>query len=214
MLENARETRKRLKQLWWRFRTFNEQVMWEKINQRILDGDVLSGHIHYGYPRLQDSALRYITLIRKPIGQFVSEYKWMRHGYNKRPFIQKIYHHGRTRAAAKSLDYYLDFLIEHRKQYSNTATRFICGEENHLDPFRHLKDNYWHFGILERPDIFARDFERKTGKQFQLGHMNPSPSNSQVELTHRQYDKFEILHERDITLYSQVESYLLEQHQR
>jgi len=201
LIENIRTYKKKTSRLWKNFRVLSESAMWEKIQQNLLDGDIISGHMAYGSLRLQDVNIKYITIIRDPLDRFISEYKWIRHGYEKRWPTQKFYHFGRPAASAKSMDYYLDFLREHEHVYSNPATRYICGTHSHTEPFNHLSKNYWHYGILEKSVEFATLFESKTGIKFSLGHANHSPSPSTIKLTAAQTTKFEQLHNIDINLY-------------
>lgn len=212
-VEKLRATRKKYRRIWNSYHTLSTESMWGKINEKIADGDVVSGHVHYGTLNLIDSVPKYITIIRNPVDQFKSEYKWVNHGYNKRNVFQKIYHRGRLHAASRSMDYYLDFLLDQETEYSNPATLFVSGSASHPDPFQHLINNYWLFGVLDRADIFANDFSLKTGKPYSLDHLNQSPSNLQIALSPSQNKKFERLYHSDIELYDKTKSYLLNKQQ-
>lgn len=206
LLEASRSTKKKLRRIWTNFHVFGETAMWHKIDHEVENGDIISGHIHYGSPRLTKTEARYITIIRDPLDRFISEYKWIQFGYKKRLPLQKIYHFGRTAAAGKSIDYYLDFLLDHHHIYSNPATHYICGSSPQLNPFEHLLHYFWHFGILDRPDLFASGLASKTGKSFRLQHLNFSPSKSQIKLSSSQIHKFELLHNLDIPLYEKAKA--------
>lgn len=201
LVEKARTYKKKTGRLWKNFHVLNEAAMWNKIQDNLHDGDIISGHMEYGRPFLHDVNIKYITIMRNPLDRFISEYKWIRHGYEKRWPTQKLYHFGRPAASAKSMDYYLDFLLDHEQAYNNPATRYICGHPFHHDPFEHLSKKYWLFGALENPTEFAANFQLKTGMQFTLSHVNHSPTPSPIQLTTAQSDKFEQLHDKDIGLY-------------
>ena len=202
--EKFRTDKKMRRSLWKIFRVLSEEAMWDKIRSEMSAGDIISGHIEYGRPHLDQVNMKYITIIRNPLDRFISEYKWIRHGYQKRRMIQKLAHFGRPAAAGKSMDYYLDFLIDHEDAYKNPTTRYVTGNASHTDPHKHLVTNYWHYGILEKTDVFAKGFTEKTGLPFELEYTNLSPTPSKIALTTVQTDKFERLHTTDLALYHQL----------
>lgn len=209
-IERGRAIRKRGRQMWRNYKTLSEGAMWDAINNKIADGDVLSGHIYHGALRLRDVSQKLVTIIRDPMGQFISEYKWLNAGWGKRDLLQRIYQHGRIYAAGRSLDYYLDFLCDHQPLFNNPATRFITGTPTQISPFDYLREKYWHYGVLDRPDLFQAGFQDKSGIALELQHLNTTPSSLKVELTNAQYDKYERLFSLDVELYEKTKKYIIE----
>ncbi len=209
-IEYLRALRKLLRRRWKAHGVFSEEAMWRKIDARLVDGDILTGHFTYGYVRLQRPALRYVTLVRDPLRQFISEFKWIRHGYAKRNILRRVYQRGRN-FAANSLESFLGFLDEHSDLYRNPTTRYITGNPDHPDPFGHLQNSYFAFGILEESAAFCADFERKAGIRITLPHLNLSPSDSQETLSGQNLALFEKLYAKDIELYAKLRARANEQ---
>jgi hypothetical protein len=81
--EKFRTGKKIRRSLWKNFRVLSKDAMWDKISNELSNGDIISGHIEYGSPHLNQVNTKYITIIRNPLDRFISEYKWIRHGYQK-----------------------------------------------------------------------------------------------------------------------------------
>lgn len=204
-IERLRALRKLLRRRWKAHGVLSGESMWRKIDSRLADGDVLTGHFTYGYVRLQRPELRYVTLVRDPMSQFISEFKWIRQGYAKRNILRRFYQRGRN-FAASSLDSFLRFLDEHSELYRNPSTRYITGDPDHPDPFGHLQNAYFTFGILEESAAFCADFEGKTGIRITLPHLNLSPSDSKESLSGQNLALFEKLYAKDLELYAKLKA--------
>lgn len=207
-IERLRALRKLLRRRWKAHGVLSEEAMWRKIDARLTDGDVLTGHFTYGYLRLKRPELRYVTLVREPLRQFISEFKWMRHGYAKRNALRRMYQRGRN-FAATSPESFLRFLDSHSDLYRNPATRYITGDPDHPDPFGHLQDSFFAFGILEESEVFCAEFEQKTGVSVTLPHLNLSPSPTNESLSGASLALFEKLYAKDIELHARIKAYAL-----
>jgi hypothetical protein len=188
--------------------------VWERIHRLSREkGIIVSGHIPFDEIP-QPELFRLVTLIRHPVARLVSEYKWKQHGFNKRGPIRKLYHRGRNYYASKSLSEYVDFLADHAELYSNMTTRFVTGATDHPDPLSFLVNNYWHYGLIEHADIFARELSEKSRTPCTMPHSNLSPLKSDVTATSRIIEKFMSFNQKDFELYGGLEKLILERQKR
>jgi len=209
-IEYLRAFRKMARSRWTSYGVLTDKLMWRKIDASLVEGDVLTGHCTYGALNLRIPKIRYVTIIRNPMQQFISEFKWLRHGYLKRNALKRFYHKGRL-SAATTIDSLLDFMTENAELYKNPSTRYITGRPDHPAPFKHLQENYFCFGLLDETQKFCLDFEKKTGVKVNFPHLNPSPSKSKETLSERNLSLFKKLYETDLDLYARIKDHLLNQ---
>ena len=208
-VERLRALRKLYRRRWKTYGVLSEAAQWRKIRAGLADGDVVSGHFTYGSVRLEQAAVRYVTILRDPIQQFLSEFKWLRHGYDKRTALQRLYHRGRP-SAATSVDAFLDFLEAHAGLFRNPVTRFVTGDPDHPAPFAHLVELFFCFGLLEDTPGFCRAFARQTGRPLVFPHLNLSPSPTAETLHGEPLARFQRLCGADLELYARVREHLRE----
>jgi hypothetical protein len=193
-----------------KYRALNAEMMWKNVSTRAHDGDILSGHMPYGTPQLPGWRLHYITLLRDPIDRVISEYYYSRKGYLSRPSWRRFYHKGHAEVTGtQSFSDYVRYLAEHRPRYSNPTLKFVTGGNTCGNPLSFLKEHYFHFGILERMDLFATQLAEKLESQVCQVWENKSevvdkyvPTEGELKLLHSLLDK-------DIAFYRETREYIL-----
>lgn len=212
-IEYLRSFRKFTRRAFTAHGVFTKGKMWERIIQLGQEKSLIaSGHIPYDEIP-QPNQFRLVTLIRHPLARLVSEYKWKQHGYNKRGPIRKLYHRGRNYYANKSLEDYVDFLADHAELYSNFTTNFVTGSADNPDPVSFVKEEYWHYGLLEHSDVFAKELSEKIGVHCRMPHNNLSPLSNEVNVPTRVIDKFISFNQKDYDLYNGLQN-LIKERQR
>ncbi len=207
--EKFRVTRRMIHGL-LKYRALNAEMMWKNVSRKARDGDIISGHMPYGDPQLPGWQLRYITLFRDPIDRVVSEYYYSRKGYLSRPLWRRWYHKGHAEVTGtKSFSDYVRYLCNHRPRFSNPALKYATGGDSHQDPLSFLKEHYFHFGILERMDLFTSQLAEKLDAPVCQVWENKSdepqkyvPADADLELLHTLLD-------RDIAFYRETREYIL-----
>ena len=184
-----------------------EKGMWKNIAKKATSGDIISGHLPYGRADLPNWELRYITLLRNPVDRAISQYFYTREGYLKRPAIRKAYLKGMSEVAAKgSLIDYLKYLHANQNRYSNPATAYITGSRTHPAPFEFLKENYFHFGILEEISIFATQLAEKTNTKPHELWVNKTKTKGKPVVSDEERELLNSLFQKDIDLYNKVKA--------
>jgi hypothetical protein len=207
--ERLRAARSRVRTLLRRYSALSMSQAWRYIDGHARDGDLVSGHIHYGDPVLPSLRLNYITLLREPLARALSEYNYIRSGYLKRNRLQRAYMHGRIRAAGTySFPGYLAYLDEHTAGNANTMSAFALGPQPVSDPLAFLQTNYFHFGVLEHFDMFAAELSRKLGAAMQPRQANVTARREAHALSSADRPVFERIYGRDIALYDAVLAHL------
>ena len=204
VIEKIRALRKTHRRMYKSYKTIFTDSMWNTINREVVDGDVLSGHLSINDFFITGAEIRRITVLREPIAQFISEYRWLQAGYSKRGLLRSIYHSGRLHASGQSLDFYIDFLLDHAPLFNNPATRFITGDPGHHDPYTHLKTNFWHWGLLECIREFCADFEVKTGLPLIVPHLNRNAATKIPDVSDNQLERISQIISTDLSLYAQI----------
>lgn len=193
-----------------RYGVFNEKSMWKKISREVADDDIISGHMVYGKPQFPHHELRYITLLRDPIERTISEYYYAREGYLNRPKYRRLYLKGHSEVAGNcSLPEFLQYLYDHKERYGNLTTRYVTGTQTHEDPFAFMRENYFHFGILERMDLFSNQLAQKLGSTPREIWINKTATRKAYKVTKSDLEILHALLNRDINLYNQMREYIL-----
>lgn len=208
-LEKLRETRSRWRRLWRLFGTLSEETAWRRLAARLREGDIVSGHFAYGAPQLPGFGIRYVTLLRDPLKRLISEYNYARLGYSKRGAVQRLTNRGRlAEAAGRSFGGYLAFLEEHRSLYEDIALRYVTGGRGCDDPLAHLESHFFHYGALERLELFAEQLGAKLCAKVELRRERVTPASAEVALSVAERARFERLFERDIAMHQSVLAHL------
>ncbi|WP_419174091.1 hypothetical protein [Desulfosediminicola sp.] len=206
-LHDFRVVRNRL-QGYLRFNALSFKGMWANISSKARSGDIISGHMKYGTPLLPEWDLRYVTLLRDPIDRVVSEYHYNRTNFKEIPGIRKVYRVGVDQiAGTRSLSDYLKCLSENKSAY-NPLTWFVTGRNDHDDAFTFLKSRYFHFGIIERLDLFSKQFEEKTGFPIKEKWENRTDSKKRYNLNEKDLEMIQMMYERDINLFEKAREYV------
>ncbi|NNK93676.1 MAG: sulfotransferase family 2 domain-containing protein [Desulfobacterales bacterium] len=193
-----------------RYRVISEKMFWKMISRRANDGDMLSGHMVYGKPQLSAWNLNYITLLRDPIDRTISEYYYSREGYLNRPRYRQMYHKGHAEVTGtSSFPEYLQYLCSNKERFSNPTTRFVTGVHTHKDPFSFMIKNYFHFGILERLDLFSNQLAEKLDFPSYEEWENKTRTKKDYKLTDIDRELLHDLLEKDIELYNKTKEYIL-----
>ena len=208
---NFRRKRRLIKGILFSYGVLNEKALWEKINNNAQDGDIISGHFSYGRPHVPSSETRYITLLRDPIERMISAYNYTREGYPKHSHLRRFYLEQRTKIAGTgSFSDYLEYLHLHKERYSNPATGLITGSRSHPDAFSFLKENYFHFGILERMDLFSDRLSEKLNTPSCEAWTNKTKTKTEILLSEHDSEILDALLGKDIELYNKVKAFITE----
>lgn len=211
LIEHLRAFRKFTRRALIEHGVLTEAGMWDRLDHLAREKNIIvSGHIPLDEVPNPD-LYKLITLIRHPVARLVSEYKWKQHGYNKRSIFNRLYHRGRNYHANKSLADYVDFLADHAELYANIATKYVTGSIDHPDPVSFVVNNYWLYGLLEHPDMFARTLSDKTGIHCSMPHVNVSPLKNEIATSSRIVDKLISFNQKDFELYEGLEKIIREQ---
>lgn len=209
MLHNFRVRRNRL-QGYMRFGAISEKGMWRKIAGKAVTGDIVAAHMEYGAPQLPECDLRYVTLLRDPVSMLISGYHYNRQNYLNLPAYRKLYRRGlHSVVGTSTLSEYIRFLYENIEERKNPATRFVTGDRSHNDPFIFLKDNYFHFGVLDQIDLFASQFADKIGTTINVAWENKTNSEDFYRLTDTDRQCISEIFEKDIELYHKAKDHIL-----
>jgi hypothetical protein len=201
-IEKLRAMRSRGRRFWKLFRTLPEDTAWRRLAAEARDGDVVSGHFPYGAVRVPGAELRHITLLRDPLARLLSEYHYTRAGIERRGPLHRLTRRGSlAEAALGSFSDYLAFLDEHSALYANIATRYVTGSPGVDDPVAFLERSYFHFGALERLDLFTAALSAKLGSAVAAAHERPTSNKAPVELSSADRAIFERLFEQDIRMH-------------
>lgn len=192
-----------------KYRVLNKTMFWKRISKLAKDGDIISGHMAYGKPQLPGWTLHYITLLRNPVDRIFSEYFYSRRGYLSRPRYRQLYHKGHAEVTGtRSFSEYLHYLCDNRERFSNPAVRFVTGSAAHNDPFSFLKENYFHFGILEKMDLFSQQLAEKFDTVPISVWENKAPAKEVYTPTADDLDMIHALYDRDISFYEETKEFI------
>ena len=202
--------RRRMIQGLLKYRALSVEMLWKNVSAKAQDGDIISGHMPYGTQQLPGWQLHYITMLRDPIDRVRSEYYYSRKGYLSRPRWRRLYHKGHAEVTGtQSFSDYVHYLCNHRPRFSNPTLKYVTGGDICRDPLSFLKEHYFHFGILERMDLFTSQLAAKLDAPVCQVWENKSevvdryvPTEGELELLHSLLDK-------DIAFYRETRDYIL-----
>lgn len=203
--ERLRNTRRRWRHFMGEQGAWTEAGFWAAINARAADGDVVAGHICYGEPRLPDFDLSYITLLRDPRERVLSNYNYDRVGYLKRSGLRRAYATGQLKASGRTFVDYLHYLADAERRAIQPAVMYVTGETNPaFDAFGFLRDRYFHFGVVEHMDEFARTLGRKLGRDAEAAWTNRTPKRKHAALSKEEARLIEQIFPQDLELYEKA----------
>ncbi len=197
-----RRTKKRLRKV---FQTLSYPKAWEILNATARKGDIVSGHFMHGTPVLPDWDLRYITMVREPISRLYSEYRYCRQSYFQRPAWRRWHLAGRLKVAGKgSFGDYIQYLHAQGDRFANPLVGYVTGGAAVADPYEFLKANYFHYGTMERMDLFAQQLSAKLGASASTVWKNKTEKVPAI--AGEDYDQalLEALISKDIQLYNAI----------
>jgi hypothetical protein len=205
VLEDFRRIRRTKKRLWKLFRTMSLADAWKYLDANAESGDIISGHMMYGVPELPRWELRYITLMREPLGRLYSEYRYCRQSFLQRPRWRRVYLSARLKVAGNgTFADYIDYLYGMRERFANPLVSYIVGDMNPSNVYEFLKENYYHYGTLEHIEEFAAGLSAKVGVPVNTVWQNQTRVSSCIENEQFDTDKVEALIGLDIELYLSV----------
>jgi hypothetical protein len=197
-----RRTQKRLRKL---FRTMSFPRAWSILNRVAKEGDVVSGHFMFGAPQLPDWELRYITLLRNPVDRLYSEYRYCRQSYLERPAWRRWYLAGRLKVAGRgSFGDYIQYLHSQKDRFANPLVGYITGGADAENPYEFLKTHYFHYGTMERMDLFAQGLSEKLGSPVTTTWKNRTEKVPAADSESYDRDQLQALMAKDIALYEAV----------
>lgn len=198
----VRRTKKRLRKL---FQTLSYAKAWEIINATAREGDIVSGHFMHGAPQLPDWDLRYITMVRDPLNRLYSEYRYCRQSYLQRPAWRRWYLAGRLKVGGKgSFGDYIRYLHSQGDRFANPLVGYITGGIDVADPYEFLKANYYHYGTMERMDLFAEGLSKKLGTPVTTTWKNKTEKVPAAEAESFDRGLLDALIAKDIQLYQSI----------
>lgn len=212
LYDRFRLRRRSLKGFWKVDHSLTEAQMWKRIDEKSNDGDIIAGHINYGTPQLPQTELKCITLLRHPIDRLVSEYNYHRQGYQARPAFHQSYMAGLLKmAGTRSFSDYVAYLHDHLDVFQNMITSYIVGPHRERDPFEFMKENYFHFGVLEEMDFFADQLSKKLKRPIKSTWINQTRNLEKHELSSTDESRLHDLLGKDMKLYGQALDFVLAQ---
>lgn len=206
--EAFRNRRRRLKHFLG-YGALTEAGMWKRIAADVRDDDIVTGHLRYGEPAIPQADLRYVTLLRDPAARILSNYNYDRLGFQKRSPARRRYLTGQLQAAGRSFIDYLNYMADEERRSVLPAVAYVVGDEASADPFDFLRERYFHWGVLERLDLFASGLAEKTGREVPLEWGNRTPERERSELTTDERRLIERVFARDIELYEKARAAVL-----
>jgi hypothetical protein len=203
--EHFRRVRRTKKRLWKLFNTFDYSKAWAYLNGHARQGDIVSGHFMYGAPVLPDWELRYITIVREPVSRLYSEYRYCRQSFFERPYWRRSYLAGRLKVAGRG-DFrdYVKYLHSHVESFANPLVGYITGGVEVGDAYDFLRQQYFHYGTLERMDLFADGLSAKLGSPVIPVWKNKTARVPAIEADDVDRDHIDALIGKDIELYKSI----------
>ncbi|MBC7979763.1 MAG: sulfotransferase family 2 domain-containing protein [Armatimonadetes bacterium] len=203
--EQLRRIRRTKKRLWKLFRTSSYPKAWIYLNHHLKAGDIVSGHFHYAAPQLPDWKLRNITVVREPVERLYSDYRYCRQSYFQRPKWRRWYLAERLKIAGNGkFQDYIQYLHSRGDRFANPYIGYITGGKAVGNPYEFLKDNYFHYGALERMDIFTNQLAIKIGRQIDPIWKNKTKKSGSLDLEEFDQTKVDVLLGKDIELYRSI----------
>jgi len=200
----VRRIRKRLRKL---FKVSDYGTAWEIVNRDAKPRDIISGHFKYGSPALPAWDLKYITMMREPIGRIYSEYRYCRQSYFQRPAWRRLHLAERLKVAGKGeFRDYVAYLDSFGERFANPFTGYVTGDGEVADVYDFLRENYFHYGLLERMGEFASILSAKLGGDCKTVWKNRTEKSGTIDAESFDAKQMDRLLGRDLELYRRIEA--------
>lgn len=207
MLEDFRRIRRTKKRLRKLFQTISYDKAWNILNATAREGDVVSGHFMFGAPQLPDWDLRYISLVREPVTRLYSEYRYCRQSYFQRPAWRRWYLAQRLKVAGKgTFNDYIQYLHAQGDRFANPLVGYVTGGAEVADAYEFLKNHYFHYGTMERMDLFAQQLSEKLGASASAVWKNKTQKVPAVAAEDYDRNLLDALISKDIELYNAIKA--------
>ena len=207
--EHWRSRRRRWRHFMKAYGAWTEAGFWRGVNSDASDGDIVAGHLCYGEPQLPDFDLRYITLLRDPRERMLSSFNYDRVGFKRRRGWRRSLITGQLEASGKTFEHYLEHVADPERRAVQPASLYVLGDEDPADDLAFLKERYFHFGVLDELDLFARGLGEKLGRVASAEWKNRTPKQRHAALSPEQTRLIEKIFARDVEMYERVRDYVL-----
>lgn len=208
LYEQMRSRRRRWRHFMKASGAWTEAGFWRGVHTAAADGDIVAGHLCYGEPQLPDFDLRYVTLLRDPRERMLSSYNYDRVGFERRPGWRRSVATGQLQASGRSFEHYLNYLADPERRAIQPASLYVLGDENPVDDLAFLRDRYFHFGVLDKLDLFARGLGAKLGREAAAEWKNRTPKRKHAALSPAEAKLIEKVFARDVELYERARDYV------
>lgn len=172
---------------WFSYQRPEQVAAFEALSETEIEGiQLLAGHFPFGIHRRLPGKATYVTMLRDPVGRFISEYKQV-----KRKHWQGDWHPPSERL--RSLDDFLDYRIE--TNATDVQTRFLSGcfpppgSKPPFDPLpgdalerakQNIEDHFSMVGVMERFDESLLLMKRQLGWPHRVSYVrqNTAPQST------------------------------------
>lgn len=209
LYEHFRSRRRRWRHFMKAQGAWTEAGFWKGVNAEAADGDIVAGHLCYGEPRMPDFDLRYITLLRDPRERMLSSFNYDRVGFKRRPGWRRSMATGQLQASGKTFEHYLNHIADPDRRAIQPASMYVLGDENPADDLAFLKDRYFHFGVLDQLDLFARGLGNKLGGEASAEWKNRTPKQKHAALSPAETRLIETIFARDVEMYERARDWVV-----
>lgn len=209
--EQFRSRRRRWRHFMKSCGAWTEDGFWKGVNATARDGDIVAGHLCYGEPKLPDFGLNYITLLRDPRERMLSSFNYDRVGFKRRPGWRRAMATGQLQASGRTFEDYLNYIADPDRRAVQPASIYVLGDEDPADDLAFLKDRYFHFGVLDELDLFARGLGEKLGAEASAEWKNRTPKRRHPELSQAETRLIEKHFARDVEMYERARDFVKSQ---
>jgi len=206
--ETFRSRRRRWRHFMKAYGAWTEAGFWKGVNGEAKDGDIVAGHLCYGEPQLPDFGLNYITLLRDPRERMLSSFNYDRVGFKRRPGWRRAMATGQLQASGRTFEDYLNYIADPHRRAVQPATTYVLGDEDPADDLAFLTDRYFHFGVLDELDLFAKGLGEKLGAKASAEWKNKTPKRRHAELSKAEIRLIEKHFARDVEMYERARDHV------